>query len=84
MSSIVVEFQNDIIMQKVISMLEVFRDDGVKIKGISGCLDEKWSDEYIKENWRELIMASDRGDVDDDFETSAQACWEFHNEKYNN
>ena len=57
MSQLTLEIKNDEILEKVLWMLEHFKDDGVIIKS-GGNLGEKnnYTEEYMKKNWKELLM----------------------------
>jgi len=54
---LIVDIDNDILAQKIIRILDVFKGDGLTIKK----QDDKeevveYSDEEIAQNWRELVM----------------------------
>jgi antitoxin component YwqK of YwqJK toxin-antitoxin module len=58
---LVINIQNESLVNKIIQILEVFKNDGVKIvkKDTSSANREKeYTDEYLKENWREMVMTS--------------------------
>jgi hypothetical protein len=69
---LIINIQNESLVDKIIKILEVFKNDGVKIvkKDISSDNREKeYTDEYLKENWREMIMTS--GDSSDYYKSEA-------------
>lgn len=56
-----INIQNESLVDKIIKILEVFKNDGVIIvkKDISSDNKEKeYTDTYLKENWREMVMSS--------------------------
>ena len=56
-----INIQNKSLVNKIIQILEVFKNDGVEIikKDTSLANNEKaYTDEYLKENWRKMIMTS--------------------------
>jgi len=56
-----INIQNESLVNKIIKILEVFKNDGVNIikKDISAdSMEKKYTDEYLKENWREMVMTS--------------------------
>ena len=61
-----INIQNESLVDKIIKILEVFKNDGVNIIKKDNSSDNKekeYTDEYLKENWREMIMTS--GDSSD-------------------
>ena len=63
---LVINIQNESLVNKIIKILEVFKNDGVKIVKKDMSLDNRekeYTDEYLKENWREMVMTS--GDSSD-------------------
>ena len=74
-----IDIQNESLVDKIIKILEVFKNDGVKIvkKDTSSNNSEKeYTDEYLKENWREMIMTS--GDSSDYYKSE-----EYYEERGN-
>lgn len=56
-----INIENESLVNKIIKILEVFKNDGVKIvkKDMpSENREREYTDEYLKENWREMVMAS--------------------------
>ena len=56
-----INIENESLVDKIIKILEVFKNDGVNIvkKDISSdSIEKKYTDEYLKENWREMVMTS--------------------------
>ena len=81
---LIVDIQNDSIANKIIDILNVFKDDGVEINQVVFKENEtKFSDEYIKKHWRELGMNTHSANLDDD-ERLYDAAWEFYSEKHSN
>jgi len=67
-----INIQNESLVDKIIKILEVFKNDGVNIikKDIlSDSIEKKYTDEYLKENWREMVMTS--GDSADYYKSEA-------------
>ena len=56
---IVINIKEHSVQEKILWMLEHFKDDGVEIEKImapDNSIDsEKYTDEYIQENWREMM-----------------------------
>jgi hypothetical protein len=75
---LIVNIENEKIADKIIKILESFKEDGVKI-----IKNEKWDDDYIKKHWRDIIMNTHSADLDDD-ERLYEAAARFYNEKYSN
>jgi hypothetical protein len=58
---LVVEIDDSNLANKIIEILNVFKNDGLKIrKQDSQNIDDKveYSDEYLEKNWREMVMTS--------------------------
>ena len=58
---LIINIQNKSLVHKIIKILEVFKNDGVKIikkDPSSDTREKEYTDEYLKENWREMIMTS--------------------------
>ena len=54
---LIVDIDNDILAQKIIQILNIFKGDGLHIKkGDEKVERVEYSDKYIEENWRELAM----------------------------
>ncbi len=68
-----IEIPNEKLASKIIKILEVFKDEGVRIISKQNELD----------NWREIGMNTHSANRDDD-EYLYEAAWEFYNEKYSN
>jgi len=71
-----IEIPNEKIADKIIKILEVFKDEGVRI------INNKETSEKL-ENWREIGMSTHSVNRDDD-EYLYEAAWEFYNEKHSN
>jgi len=81
---LIVDIKNDSLADKIIKILDAFKDDGVKIqKPEIGHQepDVELDDQYIKEHWRELGMNTHSADLDDD-KRLYEAAARFYNEKY--
>ena len=71
-----IEITNEKLAKKIIKILEVFRDDGVKI------IEQKENaKEMESKDWREIVMNTHSADIDDD-EYLYEAAWEYYSEKY--
>lgn len=58
---LVVDIDDSNLANKIIEILNVFKNDGLKIrKQDSQNIDDKveYSDEYLEKNWREMVMTS--------------------------
>ena len=80
-----IEVKDENIAKKILKILDVFEDEGVKIinNNVSNSTEEEveWTDEYIDKHWREIGMGTHSADLDDDerlYETAAR----FYNEKH--
>jgi len=82
-----IDIQNENIAEKIIKLLEVFKNDGVEIISKKAKVENRdeslFTKEYIKKNWKELVMTNENPNIDDD-EVLPQAYWEYHNEKHTN
>ncbi|MEA3503244.1 MAG: hypothetical protein U9R47_10745 [Actinomycetota bacterium] len=84
MQQLVLNIKNDNIMDKLLWMLEHFKSDGVEIQQEQKTRNQQgetdFSDEYIKNNWREIGMSTNSAHFDDD-DMLEEAYWEHHNKK---
>ncbi len=63
---LMIDIKNESIANKIIQILEVFKNDGVEIKHVNSNKpitknqqqETNLSDEYIEKNWRNLIMTN--------------------------
>jgi len=58
---LVINIQNESLVDKIVWFLETLKDKGVKIikKDILSInIESKFTDEYLRENWKEMIMTS--------------------------
>jgi len=58
---LVIDIKNDSLADKILKILDIFKNDGVKIVKKDVSLDnaeKEYTDEYLKENWREMVMTS--------------------------
>ena len=76
---LIVTVPNEDVMSKVIKALKQFQNEGVNVRYD---INETWSDEFIDNNWREIIMNTHSANLDD--ENLYEAAARFYNEKYNN
>jgi hypothetical protein len=76
---LIVNVPNENIMKKVIKALKQFQNEGVNVRYD---INETWSDEFIDNNWREIIMNTHSANLDD--ENLYEAAARFYNEKYSN
>ena len=55
-----INIQNESLIDKIIKILEIFKNDGVQIvkKETLYIKEQEYTDEYLKENWLEMIMTS--------------------------
>jgi len=74
---LVIDIKNESLANKIIKILEAFKDDGVKVVNYN-----KEKKESVQ-NWREIGMNTHSANRDDD-EYLYDAAWEFYNEKHFN
>lgn len=58
---LIIDIKNESIANKIKTILNVFKDDGVKVKELKTKNQKPetiLSDEYIEKHWKELIMTS--------------------------
>lgn len=56
-----INIQNESLIDKIIKILEIFKNDGVQIvkkETLSDIKEQEYTDEYLKENWLEMVMTS--------------------------
>ena len=58
MNQLILNIENENILDKLLWMLKHFEDDGVKIVEEKKQHEKTFSDEYLKENWKEMVMTS--------------------------
>jgi hypothetical protein len=87
MMQLTVNINNENLADKIIKLLDIFRDDGVQIlnyENVKKLVTTKNNfNENIDSNWKDEIMTNENPNIDDD-EILPQAYWEYHNEKYFN
>lgn len=81
MSQLILEIKNESILNKIVKLLELFKNDGVEIKEILKPKQEEWTDEYIEKHWRDIILNTHSSELDDD-ERLYDAAARFYNDKY--
>ena len=74
-----VEIKDENIVDKIVKLLEVFKDDGVKV--IYDKAQEEWNDGYIENNWREIGMSTHSANIDDN-EVKYDAYARFNHDKH--
>ncbi|BBP43099.1 hypothetical protein [Thiosulfativibrio zosterae] len=75
MSQLVLEIKNEMVKERLLWLLQHFKKDELEIVGTYTVKDNQvWSDEYIEQNWRELIITSS---MQPDYEKSSQFREEF-------
>ena len=76
---LILNIENEAVAQKILWLLDHFKKDGLKILNrIDTNTDaqrHEYSDEYIKEHWRELVVTHEVPDIDDDCLEQAHANW---------
>lgn len=80
---LVIDIKNENLINKIISLLNIFKDDGVEIVNYKTSDVEKDQDSLsrISDDWREIVMSTHSADRDDD-EYLYEAAWEFYREKH--
>jgi len=61
MMQLVINIQNESLVEKIVWFLETLKDKGVQIikKNTSPTnIESKFTDEYLRENWKEMVMTS--------------------------
>ena len=82
---IAIEIEDKNTARKILKILDAFADEGVRVRNDD--LPEtiknepEWTDDYIENNWREIISNVRSLDVDDD-ERLYKAASRFYNDKY--
>ena len=69
---LIIDIENSSLVDKIIKTLEVFKNEGVSIVKKETPTDDRekeYTDEYLSENWKEMVMTS--GD-DSDYYKSDQ------------
>lgn len=78
---IIINVLNEEVLDKLMWLLDHFKNDGIEIIKSEGFKEHKWDDEYVEKHWREIGMNTHSAGLDDD-EELYEAAWEFYNEKY--
>lgn len=80
-----IEVEDKKIARKILKILEVFMDEGVKVisdNTINNATKEpEWTDEYIDKHWREIILDTHSSELDDD-ERLYEAAARFYDDKH--
>jgi len=83
----ILDIPNDKVAKKILSIVGCFKSDGVKIKPSNTGLQEpsssKYTDEYVKEHWREFIYSSSGDPLQDDDEVLKEEYGKHLYDKYN-
>jgi len=66
---LVINIKNESLTDKIIKILEVFKNDGVEIRKNFDYESSKLSDEYIEKNWLDIIR---KAHIPDGYEKSEQ------------
>ncbi|MBE0472470.1 MAG: hypothetical protein IBX55_23550 [Methyloprofundus sp.] len=70
MSQLVLEIKNDIVKERLLWLLQHFKKDELEILEPAPVLNNQaWSDEYIEQNWRDIVSVS-LANLPEDFEKS--------------
>ena len=83
---LVIDIKNESLTNKIISLLNIFKDDGVEILNYGTKKEVKKEQDaldHIGDDWREIVMGTHSADRDDD-EYLYEAAWEFYSEKHSN
>ena len=78
---LVIDIKDESLVEKIIKFLGEFKRDGVEIKNISSTDHQEFNDQYIEDNWREILLGTHSANLDDD-ERLYKAAARFYNEKY--
>ena len=81
---LVVDIQSESLMTKIVQLLNIFSNDGVKVKVLNSTDIEKNSnltDDYIEKNWKEIGMNTHSVNLDDD-ERIYKAAADFYDDKH--
>ena len=57
---LIIDIPSNSLGNKIIQILKAFKSDGVEIETIKNQIpdEEKLSDEYLKKNWKEILMGT--------------------------
>ena len=53
---LIVNINNELLVDKIIKILEIFKSDGVEIEKKNDIKSFDYSDEYLEKNWKSFIM----------------------------
>ena len=85
-----VEIKNESLIDKIVELLNVFKDDGIRILNYEAkekdekkqdLMNSKWDKEFAAKHWKEIIMNTHSADMDDD-KRLYEAAARFYHEKY--
>ena len=79
MMQLVINIQNESLVEKIIWFLETLKDKGVQIikkDTTSANIESKFTDKYLREHWKEMVMSS--GDSSDYYKSE-----EYYEERGN-
>ena len=83
----VLDIPNEKVAQKLLPLIGDFKDEGVKIaprnKDIKEPASPKYTDEYVKEHWREFVYGASGDPFQDDDEVLKEEYGKRLHEKYN-
>jgi len=81
---LIIDIQNESLVEKIVWFLETLKDKGVQIIQKDTTVDSKskYTDAYLRENWKEMIMSS--GDNSDYYKSEAyyEERGDYLREKY--
>jgi hypothetical protein len=68
---LIINVQNESLVEKIVWFLETLKDKGVQVIQKDMTIDSKskYTDEYLRENWKEMVMSS--GDSSDYYKSEA-------------
>ena len=78
---LILEIENETVAKKILWLLEHFKKDGLDIKQELPNNTKKdvndYSEEYLRDNWKELVMTNEDPMIDDDDNLEqAHANWD--------
>ncbi|WP_127470644.1 hypothetical protein [Thiomicrorhabdus aquaedulcis] len=83
MSQLVLEIKNEMVKERFMWLLQHFKKDELEIiSEIQSQDNQAWSDEYIKQNWRQLIKTSTMLPSYEDSEQYREDYGQYLLEKY--
>ena len=75
--------ENETVAKKILWFLEHFKQDGLEVKRVETNEEEQfYSDEYVRENWRDLAYKSSGDPAQDDDEVLIEKYGKYLSEKH--